>query len=231
MAKRAFNDSMDEYIASVRTKKPKSFSPSEEEETVPENLSSSAIYIIKKPKTWFHKVVDSFKKTDEEDFDEHIEKKTEEPVEEVQEFEEDYEQMKEKKGFFGWLSSLFSSKVDEAYQDIDDEKNIEHEEVEEQPEEIEPVQEKQSWWKSVLSFINGPDEEYEEIEEEPEEEKEDPSMEKMIEIREDLKQIAVISTATFKKLPKREFAFFKESEDFKKFKSILEKHNIIRHKE
>jgi len=59
---------------------------------------------------------------------------------------------------------------------------------------------------------------------------EDPSMQKMIELKEDLKQVAVIATGILPKLPKDEFQAFKNSEEFARFKAILKKNNIIKEK-
>jgi hypothetical protein len=249
MGSKDFNSFMDNYIDQVRSKKS---SPTKMnlkrndviEEDVPEGVSSSSVYIIRKPKTWWQNLIQSFTSTEEEDFQEEAKQEKKVSVKEEQEFEQEYQEIvqeEERPGFLRKIFSIFSSNVNETYEDLDDEAKIERDVHEADiPDENLPVeteivsQEKFSFGRRFLNFFGiGYEEVYDEEQSQEKQNidiKDDPSMEKMIEIKEDMKQIAIIATAAFKKLPKEQFKLFKESADFIKFKSILKKHNIIKEK-
>jgi hypothetical protein len=255
MGSKDFNLFMDNYIDGVRSKKksPKMIiknKDSEIEESVPVGVSSNSIYIIRKPKNWWQNLVQLFTSVDEEDFEEKKKKEKKVSIDDEQEFEQELDEMEQeqnKKGFFSKLFSLFSSDVNEAYEDLDDEANLERDVNESDipkaaliEDEVVADEQKVSLWQRFLNFFGvGFEETYEDDQEESTKNlddknsqfKDDPSLEKMIEIKDDMKQIAIIATAAFKKLPQEQFKLFKESSDFSKFKSILSKHNIIKLKE
>jgi len=251
MGSKDFNTFMDTYIDDIRTQKSTSHTSGKkkkkkkENEDVPSNISADSVYVIKKPKTFLMKLLESFTGTDEEDFEEKKKQEKKESVESEREFEQEYDEIsheEEKKGLWSWVCSLFSRDVNESYEDIDDEEKIEtetpkEEDVETPKEEV--VEEKgssrPSAWAKFLNFFGiGIEEECEdrvdmsEVQIKP---KGESSVEKMIEMKEDLKDIAIIATAAFKKLPKEQFELFKNSADFAKFKKLLEKHNVIKAKE
>lgn len=238
---------MDSYIDTIRTNKPKgqitSKKTDQEEERVPKGVNASSIYIIKKPKTFWEKIVETFTGTEEEDFESRKSKK---PAEDEDEFEEESEQLEQeekKKGLWHRFTQLFATNVNEAYSDIDEVEQIEHKQENQQKkavtqekkdQDIYAEEQKKSVWENILQFFGMSAEE--EGDEDPEGEqieqmKRDAEIEKLVEMKEDLKQIAIIATATFKKLPKEQFEMFKKSSDFAQFKKILSKHNIIKQKE
>jgi hypothetical protein len=243
MGTKEFNSFMDNYIDDVRNKKPEPFltdKKKQEPEEVPEGVNSNSVYVIRKPKTFLEKVKEFFTATDEEDFQEKEKQEKEASAEDEQEFEQEYDEIskEEKQGFWSRVFSFFTGNVNEAYEDIDEEhleekkveeKLVTSEDIEKMPEK-EPEVEDKSIWQKILAFFGlGIPEEYED-EQQQEEAKEDPGMEKYIELKEDFKEIAVIATSAFKRLPKEQFKMFKESTDFDKFKKILKKHNIIKEK-
>jgi hypothetical protein len=162
-----------------------------------------------------------------------------------------------KKFKFSRIWSFFAPPVDEVYEDLDEEEKLRVEAMAKEAEakksavpvhrvettstsavEVEEKGSGSGFISKVLAFFGiYEDDHHEMVEEKPKddgfkklEQKPDPSLEKMLEMKEDFKQIAIIATATFKKLPKRKFELFKESNDFKVFKEILKKHNVIREK-
>jgi len=253
MGSKDFNMFMDGYIDDIRSKKTSSThvvsgkkkGKKHADEKVPEAVTADSVYVIKKPKTFWMKLIESVSGTDEEDFEEKEKKEKKESKESEQEFEQEYDEMEheeEKKGLWARFCSLFSRDVNEAYEDIDDEEKVDkQEEKKENPEptpdsepeqEVEEEDDKPSIWQKLLNFfgigIETEDYEDDEVPMQEVKPKEDPSMQKMIEMKEDLKDIAVIATAAFKKLPKEQFEMFKNSADFTKFKKLLEKHNVIK---
>lgn len=250
MGSKDFNTFMDTYIDNIRTQKSTPYTSEkkkkkEEYEDVPSNISADSVYIIKKPKTFLMNLIESFTGTDEEDFEEKKKQEKKKSVESEREFEQEYDEIsheEEKKGLWSRFCSLFSTDVNESYEDIDDEEKIEREESEEKVETFKEesvdteVVSKPSAWGGFLNFFGiGIEENYEddkinvsEVQMKP---KNDSSVEKMVEMKQDLKEIAIIATAAFKKLPKEQFELFKNSSDFNKFKKLLEKHNVIKTKE
>jgi hypothetical protein len=245
MASKDFNLNMDGYIEQIRSRKSSPIYGTSlkknkvNEEKVPEGISHSSVYVIKKPKTWWQKFVEGFTIIKEEDFEERPKKEKIEPLEAEQEFEQEMDEMKneEKKvTFFGWLTSFFSREVEEEYRDMDDEDKIEQgigavsEKDTEEIQEEGVCEEKKSFFARVLNFfgLGYGAETIDHTSESPD--KISPSIENILEMKEDLKQVAIIATAAFKKLPKEHFKLFKESDDFVKFKEILKKHNIIKEK-
>ena len=225
-----FNRFMDDYIEKRRESpavllSQKQGSKREEEESVPDDVSSSSVYIIKKPRTFFQRLLDKITFKDEENFEAKERVEEEHTIDEEQEFEQEYDEIKydEKKlSFFQRIAKFFSVPVEQEYQDIDDE---------EKTEQNKGSSKKNGFFSGVLEFLGVSVEhgsKTENVQEEEVEEKKDPSMEKMIEIKQDLKDLALISVATFKRLPKNQFELFKNSDDFKKFKEILKKHNVVR---
>ncbi|MCB9358710.1 hypothetical protein H6503_02150 [Candidatus Woesearchaeota archaeon] len=253
MASKDFNLSMDDYISTRRDKKSLFFETKkrndEMDDEVPSGVSSDSVYIIKKPKTFWNKLMEKFSGTEEEDFQERSkEESVEVSKESEQVFEQEYDEIKqeEKKGFLSWLSGIFSSKVNETYEDIDQQEMLEEKstfdgaDIQRDSEQMtleqtqEPEAEKKGLWESILSFFGlGIDKE---DDGESDEENVQESIEKintseeLESMKKDFKEIAVISTAAFKKLPKEQFELFKKSSDFAKFKEILKKHEIIREK-
>ena len=254
-----FNQLMDNYISNRKSKdqepihailKSKRDKGKQEEEFVPDGVSSSSVYVIKKPKSFLRKLIDRFSIMDEEGFEEYprVDKKESENSE--QEFEQELDEMtrdEKKTTFFGWIAKFFSISVDEEYEDIDDVGRIElgeQKSEEKQEDRFEHMtdhmdmetDEKGSFISNFLNFFGisveksdeHPEELYEPVVDRP---KEDVSMQKMIEMKEDLKDIAVIAIAIFKKLPKKHFQELKSSTEFEKFKIILKKHNVIRVKD
>lgn len=254
MSNKDFNLLMDDYIDGKRMTKNIPFISSKkkrdyEDEVVPKGVSSTSVYVIKKPKSFWQRLVERFTLAKEEDFEEEKRVEKTESIESEQEFEQELDEMKEeqkKTTFFGWLFKFFSSNVDEEYEDMDDEERLEENEQKEKKEETVDIhtentkenaddeKKSRSFFLKFLDFIGisvkkeyGADEE----KHTEEEYKETPSMEAMLEMKEDLKEVAIIATATFKKLPKEQFKLFKNSSDFKKFKEILKKQNIIKVRE
>lgn len=238
MVGRDFNQTMDSYLERVRSDKSISYNTSkkkgklEEEESVPKGITATSIYIIKKPKAWWLKLVERFTVKEEEDFEERPREEKTESAESEQEFEQEYDEIKQdekKLTFFQRIARFFSSDVEEEYQDIDDEEKVETEGLE-RSQEITEKRKKQR--KKPLSHrflrILGINFEDEEPVIEAAEIKDTPSAEKMMEMKSDMKEIAIIATAAFKQLPKDRFELFKSSSDFNKFKEILRKNNIIK---
>ena len=253
MSSKDFNLLMDDYIDGKRTTKNIPFISNKkkrdyEDEVVPEGVSSHSVYVIKKPKSFLQRLIEKFTLSKEEDFEEEKRVEKTESIESEQEFEQELDEMKEeekKTTFFGWLFKFFSSNVDEEYEDLDDEERLEENKPQEKKEEtaevhIEDIKEDadekkgRSFFLKFLDFIGISVKKEYDVDEErhaEEEHRETPSMETMLEMKEDLKEVAIIATATFKKLPKEQFKLFKNSSDFKKFKEILKRNNIIKVKE
>ena len=139
MGSKDFNTFMDTYIDNIRTQKSTPYTSEkkkkkEEYEDVPSNISADSVYIIKKPKTFLMNLIESFTGTDEEDFEEKKKQEKKKSVESEREFEQEYDEIsheEEKKGLWSRFCSLFSTDVNESYEDIDDEEKIEREESEE----------------------------------------------------------------------------------------------------
>jgi len=238
MASGDFNRFMEDYIDKRRSHQSPSFQDNKdkkkkyEEEKVPDGISPSSVYVIKKPKTFWQKLLEKFTSTDEEDFEEKPRKEVSETVESEQEFEQEFDEMKHderKLTFFQRLMRIFSSKVEEEYQDLDDEAKIgESNPTKTYVEEYTKEPSQTTFFGKLLSMLGISVEVEDKGEEKVEEHVIDPSTQKMIEMREDLKEIAIIAVATFKKIPKEQFELVKNSSDFKKFKEILKKYNIIK---
>ena len=240
MASRDFNTFMDSYIHEIRTNKKRSVPVSREaeEESVPSDLTAHAIYIIKKPKTFFQQLIERFFGTNEEDFVEHKKTEKKASVQDEQEFDQEYEELAEKQGgFMGWLKSIFATDVNESYQDIDDEERLEREAAEPQRTQPTPVAKKsvpkvitkQSWWSRLFGDSSDYEEDMEQaIPEQAVSEISQVQEQQFKELKQDMKEVAIIATAAFKKLPKDQFGMFKNSSDFKRFKEILAKHDIIK---
>lgn len=247
MAATDFNRLMDDYIEKKRTSVVPSFLDSKkkqsaEEEIVPEDVSATSVYVIKKPKGFWKRMFDRFLVRTEEDFEAKQRKETTETVESEQEFEQEYDEMKhdEKRlTFFQWLKGLFAKDVEEEYQDIDDEEKMKetgHEGNESSAPKLQQdiedgqVNVKKPLFSRFLELFGISVDVRHKAEEEFQEKAKEvpPSTEKMIEMKEDMKELAVISVATFKKLPKEHFELFKDSSDFKKFKEILKKYNVVK---
>lgn len=256
MASKDFNTFMDSYIDNIRQNKKNDFSvekksKKQEEESVPVNVSSDSVYVIKKPKTFWEKLKEVFTATDEEEFKEEIEDNESLATEEIQDFEQEDEEIKTEesnKGFIEWLKSIFATKVNDTYEEIDEipqeevdkvieENKIEYSNETEENNNIEYQSENKSFLGKLLSIfgisIEKAEEDYEEDMKHPIEDKIEKTNKttELKEIKEDMKNIAVIATAAFKKLPKEQFKLFKESNDFAQFKEILKKHGVIREKE
>ncbi|MFT4303199.1 MAG: hypothetical protein ACMXYG_01420 [Candidatus Woesearchaeota archaeon] len=244
MASKDFNVSMDDYISQRRDKKPFSFINRKKEDDmddeVPAGVNSDSVYIIKQPKTFWQKFVENFTGVDEEDFQEKEKEEVLVSKESEQEFEQEYDEIKqdEKKGIFGWISNIFSTKVNETYEDLDQEEKIEHSNKSDDEvkvadnNNVEKVSKsKKGFFKNFLAFFGSGKEEVEqEVVDSALNEINTAASANIDEIKQDLKDVAIIATATFKKLPKDQFELFKNSSDFDKFKKILKKHNIIKEK-
>ncbi len=252
MASKDFNAFMDSYITDIRDKKKNTFSiqrkkDDEYDENVPTDIKSDSVYVIKKPKTFIEKLKELFTSTDEEEFKEEPRVEKTQTIEQEQEFEQEYEELQteeRKSSIVEWLKSLFATNVNDTYEEIDEipaekvqkvmeENSIKTEDI--QAKESEPEyenKEKRSFFGKILSFfgvsIEDADEEYDENT--LSEETNTPSTQEMMDMKSDMKEVAIIATAAFKKLPKEQFKLFKESSDFAKFKVILTKHGVIREK-
>ncbi len=250
MGNKDFNAFMDGYIDNIRTNEPKSPTrgssnkkKKEGDEKVPSEVNADSVYIIKKPKTWWMNFLEKVTGTDEEDFEERKKEEKKESVESEQQFEQELDEIKhegERKGFFARIFGFFQNDVNEVYEDLDDEQKAEEmpyvSETHSESMVDDEIVEKSSLWSKICGFfgigaVENYDEDAESINDGSAKPQEDKSMEKMIEMKEDMKDLAVIATATFKKLPKEQFKMFKESADFKRFKEILGKHNLIKVKE
>ena len=248
MASRDFNSFMDSYISDIRSNKPKQSvhkRVEEEHEKVPEGVSTSSVYVIKRPKTFWEKIVEVFTGTEEEDFEQ---RRTKSASKNEDEFDQEYEQLEKedtRKGIWHRLTQLFATNVNDTYQEIDDAEREEHRisSSRERPQKksvhvqsrannnIYAREEGTSIWQNFLRFFGMDIQEEENDEEEVVPAEKDEDMEKLVDMKEDLKQVAIIATAAFKKLPKEQFELFKNSSDFAQFKKILGKHNIIKQKE
>lgn len=247
MVSKEFNQSIDSYIDTLRSKKPKAEAPKKKkkqefDDKLPKDVSYDSIYIIKKPKNAWQKIVEAFTATDEEDFEEEKKQEKKKSIEDEREFEQEYAEIKQverKEGIFRKIAAFFTSDVNETYEDLDDESRLmqassqkpasqKADKIEIVDEDkAEPVKEQKSFFTKFLGFFGLSVENEFDDDLQP---KEDPSMQKMIEMREDIKELAVIATSTFKKLPKEQFKIFKESSEFEKFKVILRKYNVIKEK-
>lgn len=255
MASKDFNTSMDSYIENIRGKKNNfSIAKNKEdkiEEKVPSNISTDSVYIIKKPKTFLEKLKETFTTTDEESFEERKKEDFTKTSAEEQEFEQEFEEIKteeNKEGFFSWLKSIFSSDVNETYAELDkipeedvqkvikeNRINFSQKNISDNNYSSNEIPQKTGFFSKMLNkigiSIDDSEDDYEEYEKSQEQKKTDiNSIEEFVALREDLKEIAVIATTAFKKLPKEQFKLFKESQDFSKFKTILKKHGIIKEK-
>jgi hypothetical protein len=231
-----FNDAINSYISDVRKRKRFSFkniSPSKRverrEESLPK-LSENKLYIIKKPKTPWQSFADKFTVVEEEDFKVMKEQKNVKATNADQEFEQEYEELAEegsKTSFFGKIFKFFSPDVESVYKDMDDEEKVEKEAKAQAPPKASPPEQKKKKGSKFLKFF-GIDDEEEKEHSYPNGHIEDPSMQKMIEMKEDMKQLAVFVTGVIKKLPKKEYEELKKSPDLEAFKATLRKNNIIK---
>jgi hypothetical protein len=252
MASKDFNSFMDSYIENIRDKKKNNFSIAKNkeektEERVPKDISTTSVYIIKKPKTFLEKIKEVFTTTDEESFEERKKEDVSNTLKQEQEFVQEYEEInceEEKKGLFKWLKSIFSSDVNETYADLD---IVSEEDVQKvinensltenscDKEESKIYNKEKGFFAKIFSFFGISFEENNSYDEnyltKKDESKETAAMEEFIALKEDLKEVAIVATSAFKKLPKEQFKLFKESKDFSKFKTILKKHGIIREKQ
>jgi len=252
MASKDFNDFMDSYIDNIRTTKTApQIKPKRDEiieEKVPEEVSSHSVYVIKKPKPFWRQWIDSLTATKEEEFDEKEQEEEEATVTQEESFEQEYEELAEeekKTGFFAWLGSLFSRDVNETYEERDNGETSDTVAVDpktgnaivtegqstkkEEPEEVYEETTKRSWFSWITDLFAADDDfdEEETASQAPAAPVQKTSAD-VLAIKEDLKQVAIIATATFKKLPPEQFKLFKESADFAAFKEILSKYDIIK---
>jgi len=251
MASKDFNAFMDSYIDNIRDKNKNSFSTQKKKEqkqeidVMPNDISSDSVYIIKKPKTTWEKIKEIFTSTDEEKFKEQPREEIDSTSKEETEFEQEYEEIKteeKKSGFIEWLKSLFASNVNDTYEELDEipaeevakviQEDSINKETTDENEQIEDIrEEKKGFFAKILDFfgISVEDDEYEQ-DQTTKEKVVSASEQEIIEMKQDMKDVAIISTAAFKRLPKEQFKLFKESNDFAKFKVILKKHGIIKEK-
>ncbi|MBN2111574.1 hypothetical protein JW707_00590 [Candidatus Woesearchaeota archaeon] len=158
------------------------------------------------------------------------EKKSKEETEkEEEEIEQEFEEGASQKTFMEWLKGMFTfekkpdESLEEAGERMEEEEKAE-EASEESPEDeiedeyLEEVK-KESWIGSLFSRIFMKSREEEELEDVQDEIAED---------FQDLKVVAEIATKVMKQLPPEKMKSLKESEDFKMFKEILKRRELIK---
>jgi len=152
-------------------------------------------------------------------------KKEEKEEKEGEELEEEFEEGAKKKTFWQWLKGIFAAEeeVDIPEEEYVEEIIEEEAEDEEAPEEIEEEYVEEVQKKGFFARLFGSifpktreEEEFEEVSDE------------LAEDIQDMKTIAEIATKAMKMLPPDKMKEFKETEDFKTFKEILKKRELIK---
>ncbi len=255
MSQHDFNKELDGYIDKKRKEpfstKAKAILKNEkkhdnsEEKILPE-LREGEVHIIKKEKGFMDNMKEMFKKKKkpEEEYvpEEEVKKvmeQKEHDEENEKEFEEESDEIEKETRHSLWyrITSVFrrdSPEEDEEKDFIDEEKfeknmaEIESEEkkldeLEEEIDEEEKELDKKKTnliWRFIAKMRSNKTEEDEDNMAEKEKE--------LFYLKEDIKEIAKISTAVMKRLDEKEMKKFKESEDFGKFKDLLNKNKLIK---
>jgi hypothetical protein len=214
IADNEFNRDMSKYITSRKNKGKK--------------IHVQVYDAIKETRKKLGSIGFSKSKTELEVFDMPAEDKQEDVAldEEYKELEDLEKKVKEeKKSFWNILMNFFKTQpkeegqmeeveeLKEEYEDLDDME----EDVEELEEQIE--EKKESIFKKLLNvFKTNPKDEVEEFDE-------------MLDLNEDVKEVIKILTNWIKQLPLDKLKEFKNSEDFQKYKEVLNNYNLIKKKQ
>ncbi len=238
MGQKDFNRMMGDYLDVRRKntptkKKKKRFSS--DPDTLTE-ISSTKVHIVKQEDTgmdrFFKRITGYLNASDPKKEEQVLMDENGDSIEKEDEklFEKEDKQLEEEvspsglERFKAWLFSFKSSKETFVEDDFEEEMREEAEEILEKEEHIE--EEERELEKEKAGFVRrfmmkiGLAREPEHQEEEFEEDQIDP----------DLKEIAKVATKVMKMLPTRKFQSFKESEDFIKFKEILDRRDLLKKK-
>ena len=223
----------------------------EDKKILARSNSTSDVFIIKNPKTFWQKLMEKFSTREEEEDFEIKKKKTSQPSEIESEFEQEFEEMVEEEREVGsfWFNFFHFFRrikfVREENEEIDKaeimeeeakiEDNAGEEEFEEDYDEIESKEQNKGFFRRLWESISGPEKltdgdiesDLEAVEQSSNQIKEE-AMKEVVQTQQDMKDVAMITTKLIKKLPVKELNEFKNSEDFENFKSILLKHRIIK---
>jgi len=253
MVGKELNDQLDAYITKLRTEKsttePVKFVSAQHTRAVELNHEEKQIlqhatrnvYIIKKPKSFIQRLTENFSgaTADQEEFELHR-SRSQAPKE--QEFEQEYQELieeeKESKSFWHRFTQFFRGIeiVKEEYHDIDREEVMQeqqHDEFYKDYQELSNENTKTGYFARMKTFFFGPKELpsgaiESELHEQSLNQEVEEKQKHIVQLQQDMKNLAVIATKTIKLLPEEELIQFKKSKDFDSFKSILLKHNLIK---
>lgn len=246
MASKELNDHIDSYIGSLRTKKvhspiyqepqKKATGLSSEEKKILQK-SGDEVYVIQKDKTFVQRVKEVFtgNREIEEDFEIH-DKETGQQNE--QEFQMEYKEMsKEEKSSTGFFGGMTKKKaVPSEYAEFDEEEILLEGKKKPQSEffgkEIDHQPQKVGRLERFFRFLAGSSVEEEPVEmphEIVEQPQEDHSAELAM-MKQDMKEVALVTTKILKRLSKKQLEEFRKSPEFSSYKSILLKYKVAKEK-
>lgn len=237
MSQEDFNRSLSEYIRNKKRKEvaKKQFFKKKPAKKVSEefpDLQDDQVHIIPEKKPFYHRIVKNMGKKRKKEAAAQ-EPETEEFEAEEQEIDEEIQRsptfLEKMSGFFGLGRRRTPEEIDSMpYNEYDEESELrsELETIERREEELnverdELDMKRKELTKKLISII-----EYKK----GEEMRKDNivSLDEYQNLEEDLIAISKITTSLIHSLPKRKVDSFKDSEDFKSFKQILKRRNLIR---